>query len=104
MNLESKALERMIEEGGALMVLDVRSRFEYASGHVAGAEHVPFWKVPFVAPKIVPDKQTRIVVYCEHGPRAVLARTMLQLSGYENVSMLKGHMHGWRREGRKMES
>ena len=43
-------------------------------------------------------KNRRVVVYCEHGPRAVLAREILSFMGYTSVGLLEGHMSGWRQQ------
>jgi rhodanese-related sulfurtransferase len=42
-------LEARRAAGEEVAVIDVRSRREYDSGHVPGALHVPFWRVPFAA-------------------------------------------------------
>ncbi len=86
------------------LVVDVRSQYEYTSGHVPGAVHLPFWKAPLLIPRYAASKEADVVLYCEHGPRAVLAARLLRLRGYHNVRLLKGHMHRWRREGRNLES
>ena len=39
-----------ISAGTAPTILDVRSREEFTHGHVPGALHVPFWKVPSWTP------------------------------------------------------
>jgi hydroxyacylglutathione hydrolase len=43
------------------------------------------------------------VVYCEHGPRAVLARSLFLMLGVRPVAYLKGHMSAWRQAGLPME-
>ena len=90
-------LRRAIESGAAPVVLDVRSRREFASGHIPGARHVPFWQAWFRAiPRLRHGEP--VVVYCGHGPRAALAASLLRLRGISTVR-LAGHMAGWRREG-----
>ena len=79
-----------------LVVLDVRSAFEYRRGHVPGAIHFPFWAIAF-RPLRPPSWSAPMVVYCGHGPRAWIARWLLQWRGAEHVCLLEGHMAGWRR-------
>jgi len=44
-----------------------------------------------------------MVVLCELGPRAVMARSLLGLFGYRNTLLLAGHMAAWRRLGLPLE-
>ena len=80
-------------------MVDVRSRREYDGGHVPGAVHVAFWRVLF-AP--LPASAT-LVLYCGHGPRALLAQTALWIRGVGHTCLLGGHWTGWRRAGRPEE-
>lgn len=81
------------------VVIDVRSAFEYRSGHIPGARHVPFWGALFRRALLPEDRQTEIVLTCEHGPRARLAASQLELLGFSRVVLLEGHMSRWRRDG-----
>ena len=81
------------------LVVDVRSGFEFRRGHVPGAVHLPFWLAAFRSLRThVPSAP--LVIYCGHGPRAWIARTLLRWRGVTDVSLLDGHMAGWRRAGR----
>ena len=42
-HVEPSDLLALIESGAAPTIVDVRSRGEFAEGHVPGAIHVPFW-------------------------------------------------------------
>ena len=44
-------------------------------------------------------QEATVVVYCEHGPRASLARFALQRRGFQRVLYLQGHMSGWKKAG-----
>lgn len=87
-----------IQAGSAPLVLDVRSSEEFASGHVPGAHNMPVWSLLWRAADLGESKTRRMVVYCEHGPRAVLAREILSFMGYTSVGLLEGHMSGWRQQ------
>jgi rhodanese-related sulfurtransferase len=88
-----------IENGKAPLILDVRSRAEFARGRLPGARHVPFWKVWFTG--CHPDVPTGrpLVVYCGHGPRARIAAAALRRRGFGRILYLAGHMSCWRRAG-----
>ena len=84
------------------MIIDVRSAREYASGHVPGAVHLPFWKI--LSGHLLPSaaRSDGLVVYCEHGPRAWIAKTALRLRGIRGVGLLQGHMRAWRKAGKPL--
>jgi rhodanese-related sulfurtransferase len=91
------ALLARIEAGDAPLVLDVRSAGEFASGHVPGARNMPVWSMLWRAADLGEPTTRPVVVYCEHGPRAMIAREILNVMGYTNIGLLEGHMSGWRR-------
>lgn len=95
-------LQNKLKRAAAPVIVDVRSAAEYRSGHLPGALHLPFWLIPFRHRKLEVDRAQPVVVYCEHGPRALIAQQMLQKRGFAAVLLLRGHMHLWRREKRPM--
>jgi rhodanese-related sulfurtransferase len=84
-------------------ILDVRSGFEFRNGHISGAIHAPTWKILLRLARIPFDKNAEMVVTCEHGPRTHLAKGLLGAFGYRNVTLLDGHMAGWRHVGHPQE-
>ena len=92
-------LDRSRAGGAGLVVVDVRSRPEFDAGHVPGAVHLPFWRA-LLSPL---PARSGLVLYCGHGPRAMLARTLLRLRGVKDVRLLDGHYVVWRRESRQVE-
>jgi rhodanese-related sulfurtransferase len=97
-------LEAAIREGTAPTIIDVRSRSEYEAGHLPGAIHLPFYSTWSSNAVLPAAKDTPVVVYCEHGPRAGLARLGLESLGYEQVISLEGHMAAWRAAGLPLET
>lgn len=94
-NMQQQELLRLIQLQQAPTVVDVRSESEYKSGHVPGAIHVPFWAA--FSPTELENKEPSelLVLYCQHGPRAGIAKLALSLSGYKNIIYLDGHMKSW---------
>ncbi|HKI51310.1 MAG TPA: rhodanese-like domain-containing protein [Geothermobacteraceae bacterium] len=97
MTAEDLALQ--LEAAECPVVIDVRSKLEYRSGHIPGALHVPFWGALLWQASLPNDKQRTVVLTCEHGPRAQAAAAQLTLLGYSRVVLLQGHMSGWRARG-----
>jgi len=85
------------------VVLDVRTGMEFVTGHIPGAVHAPGLKILLSMAKLPEDKNTELVITCEHGPRAQIAQGLLKMYGYKNTTLLDGHMSGWRKAGLKME-
>lgn len=98
-DLAPDALRARIEAGDPPPVLDVRSRAEFARGHVPGAVHVPFWAMLWRARGLPVSREDPVVVYCGHGPRARVAQSLLRLHGFRRVACLAGHMSRWRQAG-----
>ena len=96
-------LEAELRAGTAPPILDVRSRGEFEAGHVPGAVNIPFYSVWARSDELPPHEGEPLVVYCEHGPRAGLARVGLWLAGAGEVRFLEGHMTTWKKENRPME-
>ena len=86
-----------IAAGTPPAILDVRTRWEFAGGHVPGAVHIPFWTLLARLPEISAKREKPLVVYCELGPRAWMAGAALRLCGFRHVEYLDGHMANWRR-------
>ena len=101
--MQAKELVQRMKSAKGPVVLDVRSGFEYRSGHIPGAIHTQSWKILLNMAKLPEDKTTELVVTCEHGPRAQMAQGLLGMYGYRNVTLLDGHMAAWRQAGLKME-
>ncbi len=90
-------LARAIERGNAPLIVDTRSRFEYAAEHIPGARHLPFWRARARHRELNADPDTHMVLYCGHGPRALWAKRSLESLGYRNVGLLLGHFEAWKR-------
>lgn len=101
--ISAEALLKRIESGAAPVILDVRSRAEFARSHVPGARHVPFWRVSRRIDEIVARRDAELVVYCGHGPRAVMAGRALRRKGFTRIRYLEGHYSGWRSAGFREE-
>jgi len=92
-----------ITSGSPLTIVDVRSSDEYKSGHISGAISIPYWSV-FTRHSNIPSAHDEpIIIYCEHGPRAKLAKLALKIVGFEKVVYLEGHMTSWKKANLPVE-
>ena len=97
-------LAARIEAGEAPAIVDVRSEGEYREAHVPGAVHIPFYALLSRQDRLPASEGEPIVLYCEHGPRAGIARAQLWLAGVGPVRFLEGHMSAWKEDGLPVES
>lgn len=95
--MKQNDLLTQINLGKAPVIIDVRSGGEYQTSHLPGAIHIPFWTA-FSTDKLEQiEKSAAIVLYCEHGPRAGIAKLALSWSGFNDISYLAGHMTAWKK-------
>ncbi len=71
-------------------VVDVRSDAEWNTGHFPLAIHIPYQQIPQVLPQRVPQKDARILLYCNTSTRARMAAEAAQAIGYKNIRYLLG--------------
>jgi glyoxylase-like metal-dependent hydrolase (beta-lactamase superfamily II)/rhodanese-related sulfurtransferase len=82
-----------------LIVLDVRERDAYESGHVPGARLLPRGQLELRVNDELPDPTRRILAVCEFGRISTLAAATLRQLGYLRVVALDGGMKAWRDAG-----
>lgn len=64
------------------LLVDVRSRPEFESGHVDGALHLSLERLVHDAPAALPSKDARLLLYCLSGARSEMALQWLRQMGY----------------------
>ena len=83
------------------VLLDVRTKAEFAVSHLARAEHVE----PEASPSVIRlPKDERIVTYCSVGYRSGRFAKKLSDAGFTNVVNLEGSIFRWANEGRPVVS
>ena len=74
-----------------IIVIDVRSKEEWDSGHVGQAIHIPHTEIAERISEVTDNKDAKIVVYCAVGGRAGKAKTTLEGLGFTNVENAGGY-------------
>ena len=85
------AAAMMVEEADYI-ILDVRTKEEYASGHIPNAINIPNEVIGSEEIPELPDKDQLILVYCRSGNRSKQASKKLANLGYTNVVEFGGIM------------
>ena len=76
--------EEVTDEQEAI-VIDVRSKEEWDTGHVESAVHIPHTEIADRIAEVTENKEAKIVVYCRVGGRAGMAKEALEAQGFTNV-------------------
>ena len=93
--LEPERVAELMEADEA-QVVDVRTPEEYAAGHIAGAEHIPFDELTARSETL--DRSRPLVFLCRGGDRSTLAMQAFAASGWDARTMAGG-MVGWTERG-----
>lgn len=75
-----------------IILLDVREKYEFQSGHIKGAKNLPLAVVDKTIEAMAKDKNSTLYVYCQSGARSARACQILSGKGYTNVYNLGGIM------------
>lgn len=71
------------------LVIDVRTEQEWHAGHLDGAILIPHDRIGQEIGTVVPDRKTRIYLYCRSGRRTGIALDVLKKAGYEDLVNLE---------------
>lgn len=82
---------QMIQEDEDVLVLDVRERYEYRTGHIPGAMLLPLDTIDREsAEAAIGEKDKTVLVYCRSGSRSRMAAKALTELGYTNIYEIGG--------------
>ena len=87
-----EALNRGLQSAG-IQVLDVRREREWEDGHIEGASWWPLDNFKVAPPEI--DRSVPIAVHCKGGYRSMIACSLLQRAGFQNVVNVVGGFDAW---------
>jgi adenylyltransferase/sulfurtransferase len=89
-------LEERLARGDDIDLVDVRERYEWDTGRIAGARLVPLATLDRELDSFRRGRE--IVIYCRSGARSLQAARHLAFSGISNVSNLTGGIVRWRED------
>lgn len=70
-----------------IVIIDLRSEEEYASGHIRGAVHIPYEDAE---DKISYSRRKILLLYCERGSASLAMGKKLAEKGYQVKSVIGG--------------
>jgi rhodanese-related sulfurtransferase len=92
-------VKKMTDNREEIILLDVRDREEYETGHIPGAINISRGSLDFKVHLIVPDKNKKIIVYCGLDLRSPLATKSMNDLGYKKAINMIGGLKAWKEAG-----
>ena len=90
MNITAEEAKKLMDTETGYVILDVRERDEYDTGHIPGAILIPYTQITEKAEKVLEEKDQLILVYCRSGRRSKIAAEALVELGYTNIREFGG--------------
>jgi hydroxyacylglutathione hydrolase len=94
-------VQELSQRSAHLQLLDVRREAEWQAGHIEGAEWFPLDNFKISAPEL--DPAVTVAVHCQGGYRSMIACSLLQRAGLQNVMNVTGGFDAWRQAGLPIE-
>src|SRR5499427_1362607 len=97
--ISPNVVRSMLADGAELALIDVREELTFSKSHLLWARDVPLSRLELRFARLVPRLSTRIVL-CDGGDGLVeRAASVLESSGYTDLSFLNGGITAWRKAG-----
>jgi rhodanese-related sulfurtransferase len=96
-------VQKRLERGETLVIIDVREESEWDQGHIPGAVHLGKGIIERDIERMFPDSDAELILYCGGGFRSALAADNLTRMGYTKAISMDGGMRGWREAGLDVE-
>ena len=108
-NFSVHEVKKMIDGKQETVILDIRDMKGFVVEHLQGAQNMS--RAVNLSPRLlehhmrktVPDKNARIIVYCEFDTRAPLAVKAMNEIGYTNAVYMLGGLKAWKETGYPLE-
>jgi uncharacterized membrane protein YdjX (TVP38/TMEM64 family)/rhodanese-related sulfurtransferase len=99
--IDSGSLKDRLEQRDRPLLIDVRTTGEFVGplGHIPGARNIPLEELPARLAELERSKQQALTLVCRTHKRSQAAALQLKQSGFGDVSILRGGMEQWNREG-----
>jgi len=100
----AEVVNRELEAGEVVHIIDVRERDEVADGYIPGAYMIPRGFLEMnIEEDVTMDRSAPIVLYCAGGNRSALAARDLEFLGYTKVRSMIGGFKAWKDSGHEFE-
>lgn len=99
--IDASALADRLRNGG-ITIVDVRGPDEFTGplGHIEAALNIPLGELPGRLTEISAFRARPVILVCKTDKRSASAAAVLGKAGFSDVSVLRGGMEQWNRDGR----
>lgn len=87
--------QKIVSQSLSHVLIDVREDHEWQLGHIVNAVHIGRGVLERDIEQKIPNKHTKLILYCGGGFRSALATFALQSMGYRDVSSMDGGYRAW---------
>ncbi|MCD2468468.1 MULTISPECIES: rhodanese-like domain-containing protein [unclassified Streptomyces] len=98
-SLTPVVLHRLVQEGRAPRLLDVRTPGEFRTVHIPGSYNVPLDTLREHRAELLSHLDEDVVLVCRSGARAAQAEQALAGAGLPNLRVLDGGVNAWEAAG-----
>jgi len=88
--LDQDTAYKQLQVDKSIHLVDVRELHEFNAGHINGAQLIPLGTIEDSFSSLIPQKDTKIFIYCRSGNRSAEAAKKLVSMGYTNVFDIGG--------------
>lgn len=102
-NLDVAQAVQLLKDNAEVVVLDVRTPNEFATGHIAKALNIDYKADDFDAQLAALDRKATYLVHCRSGNRSTATFGTLLDLGFESLYHLDGGLLAWEAAGQPVE-
>ena len=99
--VDAGSLKRQLDQDRGPLVIDVRGADEFNGplGHLPAAHNIPLSDLPARLAELEPARRRGLTLVCRTDKRSAKAAELLRRAGFADVTILRGGMEEWNREG-----
>jgi rhodanese-related sulfurtransferase len=95
MDITVADLQKRIESGEKLNLIDVREEYEYEADNIGGLL-IPLADLPYRIDELEDWQEQEVLVHCRSGKRSETAQKYMESQGFSNVRNVIGGMLAYR--------
>lgn len=98
-NITPSEVDKLIRENKNdrnLIILDVRTPLEFASGRIAGAINLDYHSPAFATSLDTFTRSKTYIVYCRSGNRSLKASRIMKDKGFNTIYNMEGGIMAWK--------
>ncbi len=98
-HVDAQQAAKLLKENKDVVVLDIRTPDEFASGHIAGARNVDYLASDFGKKVAELDKSKTYLVHCAAGSRSTKSLSTFKKLSFPSIYHLDGGFNAWEKAG-----